>query len=90
VNGANIIIQHEDIVTLELELNSDSVSVAAFGDASMPSVMLTNDKFSAPIAQNQKNDFTKVVFEGLKGYKIWSCEHSGEILKICLMKKDLF
>ena len=87
VDGANIIIQHEDIVTIELGLRSDSVCVVAFGDGNTPSVMLTHDKFSAPTAQNQKNDFTKVAFEGFKGYKVWSCEHSGDILKICLTKR---
>jgi hypothetical protein len=86
VKCANIIIQHEDIVTIELELSSDSVTVAAFGDGNTPSVMLTHDKFSAPIDHNQKNELTRVGFEELKGYKVWSCEHIGEILKICLTK----
>jgi hypothetical protein len=86
VKCANIIIQHEDIVTIELELGSDSVAVAAFGDGNVPSVMLTHDKFSAPIDHNQTNELTRVGFEGLRGYKVWSCEHSGEILRICLTR----
>jgi hypothetical protein len=86
VKGANIIYQHEDIVALELELGGDMFSVAAFGDGSTPSIILTHDKFSAPMDQHQRRDFTKVSLPDLKGYKVWSCDRDGEILKICLMR----
>jgi hypothetical protein len=87
VKGANIIYQHEDIVALELELGGDMFSVAALGDGNkIPLIVLTHDKFSAPMDQHQRRDFTKVYFPDLKGHKVWSCERDGEVLKICLMR----
>jgi hypothetical protein len=86
IKSALIMVQHDDIVALEVEMGGETFTVAAYGDGAVPSIMLTHDKFFAPTDQNQKRDFTKISFIDLKGYKIWSCDREGETLKICMMR----
>jgi hypothetical protein len=73
----------ERMIAVELVVRDDDLAVAAFGDGTVPSLILTN---SFGLSPHERKNFAKISFPELKGFKIWSCDASEGSLKICFLK----
>lgn len=93
-NGVDILdslVVHSDerVVAMELIIRNDDLAIAAFGDGIAPSLIMTENSFKFPTNTSQRKAFLKISFPELMGFKIWSCDMSGDTLKICLLKSSL-
>lgn len=76
----------ERAVAMEVVIASKNMTVAAFGDAMVPSVILTSNSFAFPTHTRQTKSFFKISFPNLKGFKVWSCDISSNSLKLFFIK----
>jgi hypothetical protein len=69
--------KHKDIVALEVEVENDSLLIAAYGDGIVPSIILSNQ---------ETGEFLKIPFPDFEKFKIWSADLNGDSLKVCLTR----
>ena len=75
-----------DVAVVSVKLGREDLTVAAYEDSRIPSILVTRDTFSDDTSENQRMVFTRVSFEEFEGYKVWCCEIDGEELKACLVR----
>lgn len=73
-------------VAMEVVVDNKNMTVAAFGDGTVPSVILTSNSFAFPTDTSQTKSFFKISFPNLKGFKVWSCDISLDSLKLFFIK----
>ena len=78
----------EKMVAMELTVENENLTVAAFGDGIVPSIILTSDSFVFPTHMSQVKPFFKISFPELKGFKVWSCDMSSDSMKLCFVRSD--
>lgn len=75
-----------DVAAVSVRLDSESMTVAAYGDSRTPSVILTQEEFARDASMSQEMRFETIHFEGFEGYKIWSCDIDEDEMKVCLVR----
>lgn len=75
-----------EVVAVSVKIDSESMTVAAYGDARIPSVILIQEKFDRNTSASQEMRFETVHFEEFEGYKIWSCDIDEDEIKVCLVR----
>lgn len=85
----SLVVHADDrVVAMEIVMENDDLTVAAFGDGIFPSVMLTTNSFNFPTHTSQTKSFFKLSFPELRGFKVWSCDMSSDSLKLCFLRSD--
>jgi len=76
----------ERAVAMEVVIANKNMTVASFGNGTVPSVILTSNSFSFPTHTSQTKSFFKLSFPKLRGFRVWSCDISSGFLKLCFIK----
>lgn len=75
-----------DVAAVSVRLDSESMTVAAYGDSRTPSIILTQEEFARDASMSQEMRFKTIYFKGFEGYKIWSCDIDGDEMNVCLVR----
>lgn len=69
--------RHANIAAIEIECEDENLVIAAYGDASIPSLILKNQ---------ETKEFLTITFDEFEGFSIWSADLNFDSLKLCLVK----
>lgn len=75
-----------DVVAISVKLENEDMTVAAYGDSLVPSVILTSNSFQSEPSSNQRVDFKSIKFRDFEGYRVWCCDIEGDELKVCMVR----
>jgi len=83
VNDVDIVIQNNDIVAIEIDLDSKYCDCIGYND-SIITLTANNDSL---LLDETKEDFTEVKLFGFDGWKLFCSEESRYSIFLCLVRK---